>query len=88
MGGRLVERDERLVEQQEAGSIDEGPGERRPARHAERQARGETPAHAAEPDLGKGGSNPRRRSRPSSGRTRRRLSSTVRQGSRRGSWKT
>ena len=61
VGGRLVERDEGLVEQQQAGPHHESPGEGRPPRHAERQARGEHFVRRLELDLGEGGGNPRRR---------------------------
>ena len=61
VGGRLVERDEGLVEQQQAGLDHEGPGEGRAPRHAERQARGEDVGRRLELDLGEGGGDPRRR---------------------------
>jgi hypothetical protein len=49
--GRLVQRHERLVHQQQRRLDDEGAGERDPARHAERQPGREHRAHVAEAHL-------------------------------------
>ena len=54
----LVEGHERLVEQQQAGLDHERPRQRGPARHAERQARGEQLAGRAEADLGEDRAHP------------------------------
>ena len=59
--GRLVERDERLVEQQEVGLDHERARQRGAARHAQRQARGVDVTRGAEPDLGQRRADPRGR---------------------------
>ena len=58
--GRLVERDERLVEQQQRRLDHERPGDGRPARHAEREPRGVDLGGAVEPDLVQGAPDPGR----------------------------